>query len=83
MEFWGKGRKNCGSYNETPSYFSKEKIVKTVKQIMNFISKHRVAFAILGTATVFAILNKRNANEIDKFLTEHGIDPSTFWSPEE
>ena len=50
---------------------------------MNFISKHRVLFAVVGTATVFVILNKRNANEINKFLTEHSIDPATFWSPEE
>lgn len=55
---------------------------KSLAQIRNFILKHRVAFAVVGTATVFAILMRRNAAEIDKFLTEHGIDPAEYWTPE-
>lgn len=57
--------------------------MKTAMQIKNFIFKHRVLFAVVGTATVFIILNKRNAKEINKFLTEHGIDPATYWLPED
>jgi hypothetical protein len=55
---------------------------QSLSQIRNFISKHRVAFAGVGTATVFAILMRRNAAEIDKFLIEHNIDPTEFWTPD-
>lgn len=48
----------------------------------NFVSNHRVAIAVIATATVFMISNKRNAEGLDKFLTEHGIDPLDYWVPD-
>jgi hypothetical protein len=52
------------------------------RAIRKFVFKHRVALAIAGTATVFAILNSRNAKLINEFLLERGINPDEFWTPE-
>lgn len=54
----------------------------TLMQIRKFVNKHRFALGVTAATAVFIILNKRNAREIDAFLTEHGIDPKEFWTPE-
>lgn len=48
-------------------------IKKATTSTKKFVQKHRVAIAIVGTATACAALQIRNAKILNEFLKEHDL----------
>jgi hypothetical protein len=48
-------------------------MIKALAPVKNFVSKHRVAVAVVATSSVFVALNLRNAKLLNEFLTEHNL----------
>jgi len=57
-------------------------IKKTAKSTKQFVSKHRVAIAVVTTATLCLAINKRAMREHDLFLEEKGL-LEEFYTPED
>jgi hypothetical protein len=68
------------AYNETPTIEGAEMNNK-FRIAKKFVSDHRVAIAIIGTASVCAMLRYRNAKELNAFLAEHNLLVE-FYTPE-
>lgn len=56
----------------------KEKITS----VKNHVVKHRVRYAIVGTAIPFLLLQHHTATQINEFLEEKGINPLEYYCPE-
>jgi hypothetical protein len=57
-------------------------VKKTAKATKKFVSKHRVAIAVVLTATAVLTLNKHNINEMNDFLKAHDLFDE-YWKPED
>lgn len=44
-----------------------------MKPVKKFVSKHRVAIAVVATATLASAIMYRNAKLLDEFLKDHNL----------
>jgi hypothetical protein len=49
------------------------KLTRTVKSTTNFVSKHRVAIAVVATSSVWIYLGTKRAAEWNEFLKDHDL----------
>ena len=59
------------------------KLKETAVSTKNFVKKHRVAIAIVGTTAVWTTLHYRyNVKELNEFLKEHNLFDE-YYTPED
>jgi hypothetical protein len=59
-----------------------ETVTNAIASTKNFINKHKFAIGVTAGLTAGLALNKRNMNQVDEFLKEHGLY-ETYWAAEE
>jgi len=57
-------------------------IEKAVASTKKFVTKHKFALGVTAGLTAGLMLNKRNMNQVDEFLKEHGLYEE-YWMSEE
>lgn len=55
---------------------------KAATSTKNFVNRHKVALAATVGLAIGLALNKRNMNQVDEFLQEHGLYEE-YWASEE
>lgn len=63
--------------NETP-----QETTHTPNRVKAFVQKHKVAIAVVTTATTMAVLNRMALKQHNDFLKEKGLYEE-FYTPEE
>jgi hypothetical protein len=61
------------------------KIKKVAKASRNFVSRHKVAFAVIGTSAVCLALHNKSVNGWNEFVEQQGLteEYNKFLLPEE
>ena len=54
---------------------------KSFAIVKNNVKRHKVAYAIIGTAAVCALINRQALKQHDEFLKEHDLYDA-FYTPE-
>lgn len=56
-------------------------MMQKITSAKNFVAKHRVAIAVVGTAATCLTINRMALKQHDDFLKEHDLY-ETFYTPE-
>jgi hypothetical protein len=73
-------------YNETPHHIKGEPmntIVQKIDSAKNFVARHKVAFAVTGTAASCLYLNRLALKQHNDFLKEHGLYDAFYLTEDE